>query len=255
MRGTVVDDRTLFCLCPNTRKSTFNKKKRNLSCQTYSAGAIPWLLRLDGLVRDTVCDRYAHRAIVRSEEKIGRWGSGPPTKARRVQTRQSRADRRRLFFPLSNTRRSASRQGREKKQAKGRRGSLGQGTQKPLLPTKHAVTSTRCRPRGAGEVGTHSPRASSKPSCSIFFPKPSRLGRSRCRYAGATQRRRPPCWTKRQSACGACGFPRTNTTPVLSASLGPTSRLPRKRTTRRRRESKGPRPLQPRHNYATIDTK
>lgn len=82
-----------------------------------------------------------------------------------------------------------------------------------------------------------------KSGCStFFFLKTSWSGRSRCRCAGATQRRRPPCWTRRRSACGACGFPKTNTRPVLSASLGPTSRLPRKRTTQRRREPKGLRP-------------
>lgn len=63
-------------------------------CQARGVGAILRLLRLDGLVHDTACNR----AIARSEEKIGRWGLSPSTKARRVQTRQSRADRRRLFF-------------------------------------------------------------------------------------------------------------------------------------------------------------
>lgn len=243
-----------FLSFPATRKTKFRREK-NLSCQTRSVGTIPRLPRPRGLVHGTVCNRYAHIPIARSWEKIGRWGLGPSTKARRVQTRQSRADRRRLFFfPVQYA--SLHNPPRARKETSKRPSWLSRARHTKIPAADKACSHAHEMPPKRRRRGRHlSPHAQLVNPVVLFFPKTSRSGRSRCRYAGATQRRRPPCWTRRQSTCGACGFPRTNTRPVLSSSLGPTFHLPRKRTTRRRRESKGPRPLQPRHNYATSDTK
>lgn len=239
-----------FCLsqrCTN-QVSTRKKKESRSACQTRSVEAIPRSLRPRGLVHGTAHNQYAHGAIARSggkkrEDQAHRPRRGGPKHRRAGPTAASS-----LFFsPVQCA--SLRLSPRTQKETSKRRLCLS-GVRHARIPAADKTCSHphRMPPKRRRRGCRFPPYAQIVDPVALFFSlKPSRPERSRCRCAGATQRRWPPWWTRRRSACGACGFPRTNTRPVLSASLGPTSRSPRKRATRRRRESRGPRSPQPRH--------